>query len=257
MVTAGTGGNNPANTVTLAANSVSVWQVVSAASGPSVGSIGPTIGQPGMLVTIAGDRFGAGKGSVSVCGTVAKVNSWGNASVTFIVPTVSNGVCQVQLKSKSGVSANTIQFTVLAAKLVPVTFTVNNASPTNPGDMIFLSGSTVELGQWGTTFDTAVGPMLDPNNPNWFLNVSVPAGQTIQFKFLKIAADGTVTWEGGANHSYTVPTSGGGYGECELAKLKKKGESWALPHRPIFRTAKPGLQNQDCKTRTAKPGLQN
>ena len=209
-VVAGAGGNNPANTVTLAANSVSVWQVASAASGPSVGSIGPTVGQPGMSVTIAGDGFGASKGSVAVCGSAANIGAWGNASVTFTVPKVANGVCQVQLKSKSGVAANAIQFTVLAAKLVPVTFTVNNASPTNPGDLIFLSGSTVELGQWGKTFDTAVGPMLDPNNPNWFLNVSVPAGQTIQFKFLKIAADGTVTWEGGGNHTYVVPTSGVG-----------------------------------------------
>ncbi|HEY4046947.1 MAG TPA: carbohydrate-binding module family 20 domain-containing protein [Acidobacteriaceae bacterium] len=52
--------------------------------------------------------------------------------------------------------------------------------------------------------------MLTPNYPNWFLNVSVPAGQTIQFKFIKVAADGTVTWEGGSNHSYTVPASGTG-----------------------------------------------
>ena len=46
--------------------------------------------------------------------------------------------------------------------------------------------------------------------PNWFLNVSVPAGQTIQFKFLKIAANGAVTYEGGSNHSCLVPTSGVG-----------------------------------------------
>jgi hypothetical protein len=67
-----------------------------------------------------------------------------------------------------------------------------------------------ETANWGTTFDTAVGPMLDPNYPNRFLNASVPAGQNIQFKFIKIAANGTVTWESGANHSYTVPTSGAG-----------------------------------------------
>jgi len=97
---------------------------------------------------------------------------------------------------------------VLTAKLIPVTFTVNNAISTNVGDFIFLTGSTVELGNWGTTFDTAIGPMLDPNFPNWFLNVSVPAGQTIQFKFIKIAANGAVTWENGANHVFTVPTSG-------------------------------------------------
>jgi glycosidase len=214
-VGAGAGGNNPASAVTLGAGSVSVWQVASAATGPEVGSIGPTVGQPGMVVTIAGDGFGAGVGSVVIgasggAGVAAKVKTWTNTAVTFTVPKMAGGVYQAQLKAKSGVAANAIQFTVLTAKLVPVTFTVSNAVATNPGDYIFLSGNTVELGQWGTTFDTAVGPMLDPNYPSWFLDVSVPAGQTIQFKFLKIAADGTVTWEGGANHSYTVPASGVG-----------------------------------------------
>jgi hypothetical protein len=140
--------------------------------------------------------------------TAATIQSWSDSSVTFTVPGVTNGVYQAQLKNSSGTLANTIQFTVLTAQLIPVTFTVNNATPTNTGDYIFLTGSTVELGNWGTTFDTAVGPMLDPNYPNWFLNVSLPAGATVQFKFIDIAANGTVTWENGANHSYTVPASG-------------------------------------------------
>ena len=115
------------------------------------------------------------------------------------------------MKTSGGASANTIQFTVLAAQLIPVTFTVNNAISTSPGDYIFLTGNTIELGNWGTTFDTAVGPMLDPSYPNWFLNASIPAGTTVQFKFIKIAANGTVTWENGANHQYTAPTSGTGF----------------------------------------------
>ncbi len=57
---------------------------------------------------------------------------------------------------------------MLTAKLIPVTFTVNNASPTQVGDYIFLTGNTVELGNWSTTWDGAVGPMLTPNYPNWF-----------------------------------------------------------------------------------------
>ncbi|MHB1021317.1 MAG: alpha-amylase family glycosyl hydrolase [Acidobacteriaceae bacterium] len=209
-VIGGTGNNNPVNNFTIPANSVSVWQVQNGEPGPSVGSIGPTIGQPGMTVTIAGDNFGTSQGSVSIGGVSAAIQSWSNTSVTFTVPNVANGVYQAQLADSSGVNANTIQFTVLTAKLIPVTFTVNNATPTNPGDYIFVTGSTVELGQWGTTFDTAIGPMLDPNYPNWFLNVSLPAGQTVQFKFIKIAADGTVTWENGNNHLYTVPTTGEG-----------------------------------------------
>ncbi len=204
------------NKLTLAANSVSVWQVVGGEPGPSVGSIGPTVGQPGMTVTIAGDNFGTSKGTVTIDGSgtaapgVAKIKTWTNTEVTFAVPKMAGGVHQAQLKTKAGGAANSIQFTVLTGKLVPVTFTVTEAVATSPGDYIFLSGSTVELGQWGKTFDTAVGPMLPPNYPNWFLTAAVPAGQTIQFKFLKIAADGTVTWEGGANHQYVVPTSGVG-----------------------------------------------
>src|SRR5882757_2872250 len=209
-VSSGSSGNNQATSFTIPAHSVSVWQLAGGEPGPSVGSIGPTVGQPGMTVTVAGDNFGSSTGSVSINGTAATVQSWSNTSVNFKVPNVTNGVYQVQLKSSAGTAANTIQFTVLAAKLIPVTFTVNNASPTSTGDFIFLSGNTVELGQWGSTFDTAIGPMLDPNYPNWFLNTSMPAGQTIQFKFVKIAANGTVTWENGSNHQYTVPTSGVG-----------------------------------------------
>lgn len=209
-VTAGSGGNNPAGNYTIAPHSVSVWQYQVNATTPEAGSIGPRIGQPGMTVTIAGDGFGASTGSVLFGATAATVKSWSNTSVTFTVPGVTNGVYNVQLKSSGGALANTIAFTVLAAKLIPVTFTVNNANPTNTGDYIFVTGNTVELGNWGTTFQTAIGPMLDPNYPNWFLNVSLPAGQNVQFKFVDIQANGNVVWENGSNHSYTVPASGVG-----------------------------------------------
>jgi len=210
-VNSGTGGNNPVNNFTLPAHTAAVWQYTSTATAPEVGSIGPTLGQPGVKVTVAGKGFGSSTGTVLVGTNAATINSWSATSVTFTVPAIANGVYNVTVKNSSGTASNTIQFTVLTAKLIPVTFTVNNATPTNVGDYIFLTGNTVELGNWGTTFDTAIGPMLDPNYPNWFLNTSMPAGTTIQFKFIKIAADGTVTWENGSNHTYTVPTSGVGY----------------------------------------------
>jgi glycosidase len=209
-VATGSGGNNPANNYTIAPHSVSVWQYQLPASTPEVGSIGPHVGQPGMTVTIAGDGFGATTGSVLFGSSAATIQSWSNTSVTFKVPSVANGLYHVQLNSSAGPAANTISFTVLAGKLIPVTFTVINANPTNPGDYIFVTGNTVELGNWGTTFQTAIGPMLDPNYPDWFLNVSLAAGQNIQFKFIDMQANGEVIWENGPNHSYTVPTSGTG-----------------------------------------------
>jgi hypothetical protein len=123
---------------------------------------------------------------------------------------VAAGTYSVTVKNSSGTQSNGINFNVLTGKLIPVTFTVNNAQPTNTGDYIFVSGSVPELGSWGTTFQTAVGPMLDPNYPSWFLNVSLPAGTNVQYKYVDIQSNGNVIWEPGSNHSYTVPASGTG-----------------------------------------------
>src|ERR1043165_1942821 len=210
-VSSGTGGNNPVSTFTLPAHTVSVWQVTEGAASPEVGSIGPTVGQPGVKVTIAGRNFGTTTGTVKFGTTVATINSWSSTTVVATVPSVAGGNYNVTVTNSSSQVSNGIQFTTLTAKLIPVTFTVNNASPTNVGDYIFLTGSAVELGNWSTTWDGAVGPLLTPNYPNWFGVASVPAGQTIQFKFIKIAANGAVTWEAGANHQYTVPGSGTGF----------------------------------------------
>jgi hypothetical protein len=207
-VGSGSGGNNPATGFTLGPSTVAVWQKQVNATAPEVGSIGPYVGQPGMTVTIAGDGFGSATGTVLFGTTTASVKSWSNNSVTVTVPSVTAGTYSVTVKNSGGTQSNGISFNVLTGKLIPVTFTVNNAQPTNTGDYIFVTGSVPELGSWGTTFQTAVGPMLDPNYPNWFLNVSLPAGTTVQYKYIDIQANGNVIWEPGNNHSYTVPTSG-------------------------------------------------
>lgn len=210
-VSSGTPGNNPVPTFTLGAGQVAVWHSNAAASAPWVGSIGPTRAQPGVKVTIAGEGFGTTTGSVWFGATAATINSWSATSVTFTVPAVTNGVYSVTLKNSGGTAANAIQFTVQTAKLIPVTFTVYNA-PTTPGENVFVTGSTVELSNWSTAWDNALGPMLTPNYPNWFLTTSMPAGTTIQFKVIKINGYGPgAVWECGANHSYTVPASGVGY----------------------------------------------
>ncbi len=210
-VGSGSGGNNPVNTFTLPAHAVSVWQFTEGAAAPQIGGIGPTAGQPGVKTTIAGKNFGASGGTVKFGTTTATVNSWSATKIVVTTPSVTNGNYNVTVTNSGGTVSNGIQYTVLTAKLIPVTFTVYNATPTTTGDYIFLTGNTVELGAWSTTWDGAVGPMLTPNYPNWFLTASMPAGQTIQFKFIKIASGGGVTWESGSNHTYTVPTTGTGF----------------------------------------------
>lgn len=205
------GGNNPVSSFTLPAHTVAVWSFIEGTAPPQIGSIGPTGAQPGVKVTIGGRNFGTTTGTVKFGTTTASVVSWSSDKIVVTVPNITQGNYTVTVTKSGGQVSNGIQFTTFGAKLIPVTFTVVNASPTLVGDYIFLTGNTVELSNWNTTWDGAVGPMNAPNYPNWFLNVSVPAGKTIEFKFIKIAANGTVTWENGANHTYTVPTSGTGF----------------------------------------------
>ncbi len=203
------GGNNPVTNFSLPAHTISVWSFTpGTATTPSLASVGPDVAQPGVQVTLAGSF--SGTNTVKFGTTAAAVVSSSSNQITVNVPPVANGNYNVTVTDSGNHVSGGVPFTVLTAKLIPVTFTVNNATPTNPGDYIFLTGNTVELGNWSTTWDGAVGPMLTPNYPNWFLNKGMPAGQNIQFKFIKIAANGAVTWENGGNHTYTVPTTGTG-----------------------------------------------
>ena len=117
--------------------------------------------------------------------------------------------CTTSVSPGSARSKSTTSSAVESGTQVPVTFTVTGTS-TSPGDEIYLAGNDDELGNWSTDTSVAIGPLLDPNYPTWFSLASVPAGANVQFKFFIKHADGTVTWEGGSNHTYTVPGSGTG-----------------------------------------------
>ncbi|HLO04905.1 MAG TPA: alpha-amylase family glycosyl hydrolase [Symbiobacteriaceae bacterium] len=211
-ITVGAGtSNRPVTTFTLAANGVGVWSYKAAEpTTPQLGSVGPTMTRAGNSVTIEGRGFGTTTGKVYFGATAATITSWGQNLIKATVPSVTAGNTAVKVQTSGGVNSNTYDVNVLTGAQVPVTFTVNNASPTNPGDYIYLSGNIPELGNWSTDKAVAIGPMLTPNYPNWFITASVPAGTAIQFKFFKLTAGGVVTWENGSNHTYTVPSSGTG-----------------------------------------------
>ncbi|HTG93959.1 MAG TPA: alpha-amylase family glycosyl hydrolase, partial [Pyrinomonadaceae bacterium] len=132
-VASGSGGNNPVNNFLLAAHTVSVWQFTEGAASPAIGSIGPTSGQPGVKVTIGGKNFGTSTGTVKFGTTTATVNSWTPNQIVVTTPPVPNGNYKITVTNSVGQVSNEIQYTVLTAKLIPVAFTVNNASPTQVG----------------------------------------------------------------------------------------------------------------------------
>ncbi|MFJ8665690.1 carbohydrate-binding module family 20 domain-containing protein [Streptomyces sp. NPDC093600] len=76
---------------------------------------------------------------------------------------------------------------------------------TVPGENIYVTGDRPELGNWSTSSALK----LDSSSyPVWKLDVSLPAGTTFAYKYLRKDASGNVTWETGANRTATVPSSG-------------------------------------------------
>jgi hypothetical protein len=43
------------------------------------------------------------------------------------------------------------------------------------------------------------------SDPRWTFTVNLPAGTKFEYKFVKVADDGAVSWESDPNRSYTVP----------------------------------------------------
>jgi glycosidase len=196
--------------VSLPAHSVSVWSYVSRTTSPLIEDVGPAISQPGVQVTIDGGNFGAVAGTVTFDNVSAAVTSWSDDRIRATVPAVTSGNRQVRVVDSSGQASPTVPFTVLTGTQLAVTFKVKNAPPTKPGENIFVVGNAYELGGWQATWNEAVGPLMSAVAPDWFICAAVPSGQLIEFKFVKLAADGTAIWEAGANHSYSTPTHGTG-----------------------------------------------
>lgn len=194
----------------LGAGQCAVWQYSAASdNAPVIGNIDPLIGVAGNIVTITGSGFGNSSGSVKFGTTSANIISWSDSCIKVNVPAVVAGYYSINVVTKSGASVSDYaQYKVLTTEQVAVRFIAKEAYTTY-GQNVYLVGNCVELGNWDT--DKAVGPFFNATNsiasyPDWFFDVSVPAGRNIEFKFIKKDDSGNVVWESGLNHSYTTPS---------------------------------------------------
>lgn len=201
-ITVGSGG--AVSAFELGPTEVGVWQFRSETSdSPQIGAVGPTMGRPGHTVTIDGEGFGSTQGQVRFGTTPATLLSWENTQIKVRVPNMSPGVVNVTVVA-NGKTSNPFRYEVLSGPQVQVIFHVN--ATTNWGENIYVVGSIHELGNW----DPAKAYMAfhNPNYPEWFLPVSVPANTTFEFKFIKKDQSGNVIWEAGPNRVFTSPASG-------------------------------------------------
>ncbi|MFC8256254.1 carbohydrate-binding module family 20 domain-containing protein [Streptomyces sp. NPDC057291] len=170
-----------------------------------------------------GDQIAFGRGSKAY---VAINHEGSSLTRTFQTSLPAGDYCDVQ--SGNGVTVNgSGQFTATLGANTAVALQVNartctGSGTTDPGtgtsgasfgvnattqlgQNIYVTGNQSALGNWNT--DSAL--KLDPATyPVWKLDVSMPAGASFEYKYVRKDASGAVTWESGANRTATVPSSG-------------------------------------------------
>lgn len=207
----GGGADRTTAPATLGAGKIAVWSHrAPEATTPLIGGVGPVVTRAGNTITVEGIGFGTG-GTVKVGGVTASVQDWKADRITVTVPAgVATGSVPVTVSTGSGTS-NEYQVLSQSGKPIPVQFTVENLPAIGAGESVYLTGNVTELGKWSTSRDKAAGPLPRvPNTSRGVIVADLPAGARVEYKFVKVAANGAVIWEGGANHSYTVPTEGTG-----------------------------------------------
>lgn len=205
-------GSGAVSNFTLGAGASAVWEFTKTdAADVAIGNVDPGMGIAGNEITITGRGFGDKAGSVAFGDTTASVVDWSDSRITVQIPGVAAGVYAITVTNAAGSSSDSYAgFDVLTGEQVSVRFMVNNAS-TDYGTNVYLVGSVPELGNWNPS--KAIGSFFNStasiaSYPTWFYDVSVPAGTTIEYKFVKIDGSGNVTWESGSNHVVTTPADG-------------------------------------------------
>lgn len=211
VVTAGEGINHTSS-FTIPGGGVCVWEYkASDPSTPQIGNVMSTMGRAGNQVYIYGDGL---DGNVSVkFGDVEAVVE--SNSANQIVTRVPDGAVPGDngiTVTKDGAESNTFIYKILSGDQNQIIFHVQ--ANTVMGENIYIVGNIPELGNWDP--DKCTEAMLNPNYPEWFLPVSVPAGTTIEFKFIKKDANGTVTWESGENRVITSSPESAGSIDTEV-----------------------------------------
>lgn len=109
--------------------------------------------------------------------------------------------------------------TCSAAASVSVTFT--ELVTTTYGENVFIVGSITQLGSWDTSSAVALSASsYTSSNPLWKTTISLPAGTSFEYKFIKKESDGSIVWEDDPNRTFTVPTGCSGATATESATWK-------------------------------------
>jgi glucoamylase len=110
--------------------------------------------------------------------------------------------------SPTSVPATTTTSASTCATATAVAVTFNEVVTTVVGENVFIVGSISQLGSWNTASAIPLSASkYTSSNPLWYATVSLPAGSSFEYKYIKKESDGTIVWESDPNRSYTVSKS--------------------------------------------------
>jgi len=205
--------NGYISSFTIPGGGVCVWQyqATDEPAVPQIGDVVSTTGRVGNAVHIYGDGFD-GDVSVYFGTTVANIESKTSDEIIVTVPAGVEAGIQPITVHKGTATSNAINYNVLSGDQNQIVFHIN--AETQWGENIYIVGNIPELGSWDPDYCTEA--MLNPNYPHWFLPVSVPAGTTIEFKFIRKDASGNIVWESGTNRTVVSSSNSSGVVDTEV-----------------------------------------
>lgn len=156
--------------------------------------------------------------SVSLPGTclqTSAVGSYSSATATSfpssLTPISGTGTATATTTKATTTKATTTKATTTTtscAVATSVAVTFNVRATTVYGQTIKVAGNIAALGNWDTSKAVALSASsYTSSDPLWKATINLPAGTSVQYKYINVASDGSVTWESGSNRVYTVASS--------------------------------------------------
>ncbi|KAI1863995.1 uncharacterized protein JN550_009274 [Neoarthrinium moseri] len=141
------------------------------------------------------------------CAATSIVGSYSAATATSFPANQTPGTGVPTTTVKPTTTRATTTATACATQTaVSVSFTVRKV--TNFGQTVKIVGSIPALGSWDTSKAVAFSASsYTSSNPIWTGSVTLPAGTAIQYKYIVVNTDGSVTWEADPNRSLTIAAS--------------------------------------------------
>jgi glucoamylase len=154
----------------------------------------------------------SGSSVPSVCSSTAASGSYSTATATSFPPsqTPVTGVITSTPATRTDTTTTTgaVSSTSSTCGATGVAVTFDEIATTVYGQTIKITGNVSQLSNWDTASAIALSAIdYTSSNHLWFVTIELPAGQVIQYKYINVAPDGTVTWEADPNHTYTVPAA--------------------------------------------------